>query len=174
MRAVIQRVQRSKVTVEDKTVAEIGPGLLILLGIGPGDDEEKARAMAKKIALMRIFEDEHDRKLKHARQQRAAEVAFRHIVLGPFLHGGQGQFLVTAARENDDRAPRGNRLHGAKSRQPVTIRQRQVEQHDVELRVAEPAQAIGQIARPVERESNRTLRQRFGDEACVSRVVFDQ
>lgn len=58
MRAVIQRVQRSKVTVEDQTVAEIGPGLLILLGIGPGDDEEKARAMAKKIALMRIFEDE--------------------------------------------------------------------------------------------------------------------
>ncbi len=58
MRAVIQRVQRGKVTVEDKTVAEIGHGLVILLGIGPGDDEEKARAMTKKIALLRIFEDD--------------------------------------------------------------------------------------------------------------------
>ena len=58
MRAVIQRVSCASVTVEDQRVAEIGLGLLVLLGIGAGDDEEKARYLARKIALMRIFEDE--------------------------------------------------------------------------------------------------------------------
>ncbi len=45
-------------TVNNRLVAEIGKGLVILLGIGPEDDEEKARALARKIALLRIFEDE--------------------------------------------------------------------------------------------------------------------
>ena len=48
MRAVIQRVSRASVTVEGNRVSEIGNGLLILLGIGPEDDEEKSRAMTKK------------------------------------------------------------------------------------------------------------------------------
>jgi D-tyrosyl-tRNA(Tyr) deacylase len=58
MRALIQRVSSSKVTIEGKTVAEIGCGLVVLLGIGRGDTEEKALFLAKKIASMRIFEDE--------------------------------------------------------------------------------------------------------------------
>lgn len=58
MRVVIQRVTHASVTVDGQQVAEIGLGLLVLLGIGAGDDEEKARYMARKIALMRIFEDE--------------------------------------------------------------------------------------------------------------------
>ena len=58
MRVVIQRVTHASVTVDGQQVAEIGLGLLVLLGIGAGDDEEKARYLARKIALMRIFEDE--------------------------------------------------------------------------------------------------------------------
>jgi D-tyrosyl-tRNA(Tyr) deacylase len=58
MRAVIQRVRSGSVSIDDKKVAEIGPGLVILLGIGPEDDEKKAVAMARKIAMMRIFGDE--------------------------------------------------------------------------------------------------------------------
>ena len=58
MRAVIQRVSRGRVTVEGNTLADIGPGMVILLGIGPEDNEEKAAALARKIALLRIFEDE--------------------------------------------------------------------------------------------------------------------
>jgi len=57
MRAVLQRVRQGKVTVGGRTVAEIGPGLVILLGIGPQDTPEKARALAEKTALLRIFED---------------------------------------------------------------------------------------------------------------------
>ena len=45
-------------TVNEKTIAEIGHGLVILLGIGPDDNEEKAAAMARKIAMMRIFGDD--------------------------------------------------------------------------------------------------------------------
>jgi D-aminoacyl-tRNA deacylase len=58
MRVVIQRVQHGSVTVEGKRIAEIDRGLVILLGIGPGDGEENARALARKIALLRIFEDD--------------------------------------------------------------------------------------------------------------------
>jgi D-aminoacyl-tRNA deacylase len=58
MRAVVQRVARGKVVVEGRVRAEIGPGLVILLGIGHGDGDEQARAMAEKIAHLRIFEDD--------------------------------------------------------------------------------------------------------------------
>lgn len=61
MKAVIQRVTHASVTVEGDRVAEIGDGLLILLGIGPDDTEENARAMTKKIAALRIFQDEADK-----------------------------------------------------------------------------------------------------------------
>jgi D-aminoacyl-tRNA deacylase len=58
MRAVLQRVLHGKVSVEGKTLAEIGPGLVILLGIGPADTLQQAQILAEKVALLRIFEDE--------------------------------------------------------------------------------------------------------------------
>ena len=61
MRAVIQRVTRASVTVEGVRVSEIRDGLLILLGIGPNDNEDNARAMTKKIAALRIFQDDADK-----------------------------------------------------------------------------------------------------------------
>ena len=57
MRALIQRVKSGKVSVDERTVAEIGHGLVILLGIAPEDDEQKAGFLAEKIASLRIFED---------------------------------------------------------------------------------------------------------------------
>lgn len=61
MRAVIQRVAHASVTVDGECVSKINDGLLILLGIGPDDNEEKARLMTKKIAALRIFQDEADK-----------------------------------------------------------------------------------------------------------------
>ena len=58
MRAVIQKVSKTRVTVEGKTKGEIGKGLLVLLGVKKGDTEEQAVKMGKKIANLRIFEDE--------------------------------------------------------------------------------------------------------------------
>ena len=57
MRAVIQRVQRASVTVNDEVVAEIGEGLLILLGIAPEDSMAAAESLADKVVHLRIFED---------------------------------------------------------------------------------------------------------------------
>ncbi|HOS54118.1 MAG TPA: D-aminoacyl-tRNA deacylase, partial [Anaerolineaceae bacterium] len=57
MRAVIQRVNYGRVVIEDRETANIGSGMVILLGVGPGDDEQKSAALAKKIAQLRIMED---------------------------------------------------------------------------------------------------------------------
>ncbi len=57
MRAVVQRVSRAAVRVEGRAVGEIGPGLLVLLGVAPGDGEREAGWMADKLAALRIFED---------------------------------------------------------------------------------------------------------------------
>lgn len=57
MRAVIQRVSSARVTVAGEVTGEIGTGLLVLLGVAQGDNEEDARWLADKIAALRIFED---------------------------------------------------------------------------------------------------------------------
>ena len=57
MRAVVQRVSKAKVTVEDRVTGEIGAGLMILLGVGKEDTSAIAASMAEKLANLRIFED---------------------------------------------------------------------------------------------------------------------
>jgi D-aminoacyl-tRNA deacylase len=61
MRAVIQRVTKASVSVEGEVVAEIGIGMLILLGIAPEDTPAAAEQLADKIANLRIFDDEADK-----------------------------------------------------------------------------------------------------------------
>jgi D-tyrosyl-tRNA(Tyr) deacylase len=58
MRLVLQRVSQGRVSVNGQTVAEIGRGLVLLVGVGPADSEAQARSLAEKIAHLRIFEDE--------------------------------------------------------------------------------------------------------------------
>jgi D-aminoacyl-tRNA deacylase len=58
MRAVVQRVHRASVTVDDTEVGVIGPGLVVFLGVGRGDLEADASYLASKIAGLRIFEDD--------------------------------------------------------------------------------------------------------------------
>ena len=58
MRALVQRVSRGSVTVENKKVSEIEKGLVVLIGVGKGDTQDQADWMAEKIANLRIFEDE--------------------------------------------------------------------------------------------------------------------
>jgi D-tyrosyl-tRNA(Tyr) deacylase len=57
MRALVQRVTHGRVIVDDKVVAKIGKGLVILVGVGHGDSEEQAAFLAEKIVNLRIFED---------------------------------------------------------------------------------------------------------------------
>ena len=61
MRAVVQRVSRARVVVGDETVGQIGPGLLVLLGVANGDGEAEAERLAGKVARLRIFEGDDGR-----------------------------------------------------------------------------------------------------------------
>jgi D-tyrosyl-tRNA(Tyr) deacylase len=57
MRAIIQRVRRGSVSIDDRKVAEIACGLVILVGVGSGDSEAESEWLAEKCAHLRIFED---------------------------------------------------------------------------------------------------------------------
>jgi len=57
MRAVVQRVNRAKVTIDGKATGEIGRGLLVLLGVGAGDTRADSDYLADKVIGLRIFED---------------------------------------------------------------------------------------------------------------------
>lgn len=59
MRAVIQRVRRASVTIEGKIKAEIGQGYLILLGVCDEDSSQDVEWLVKKIANLRVFNDDH-------------------------------------------------------------------------------------------------------------------
>jgi D-tyrosyl-tRNA(Tyr) deacylase len=58
VRALLQRVTRAEVRVEGSPVAAIGPGLLVLLGVGHEDDEAVADALARRVCQLRIFTDQ--------------------------------------------------------------------------------------------------------------------
>lgn len=58
MRAVVQRVTEGAVEVDDRRVGEIGPGLVVLLGVARDDTRDDAEYLAEKIANLRIFNDE--------------------------------------------------------------------------------------------------------------------
>ena len=59
MRAILTRVKSASVTIDGKVNGAIGPGFLILLGVGPNDTENECRYLAEKALSLRIFEDEN-------------------------------------------------------------------------------------------------------------------
>lgn len=61
MRALVQRVSQAAVDVDGERVAQIGPGMLVLLGVGAGDSEQQADRLADKVRALRIFDDAEGR-----------------------------------------------------------------------------------------------------------------
>jgi D-aminoacyl-tRNA deacylase len=61
LRALVQRVSQAAVDVEGERVAQIGPGMLVLLGVGVGDGEEQVDRLADRVASLRIFDDSEGR-----------------------------------------------------------------------------------------------------------------
>ncbi|MDQ2965848.1 MAG: D-aminoacyl-tRNA deacylase [Chloroflexota bacterium] len=61
MRALLQRASRAEVRVGDEVVGRIGPGLVVLLGVGPSDDDTAADTLARQVAELRIFRDDEGR-----------------------------------------------------------------------------------------------------------------
>ncbi|MDO5018264.1 MAG: D-aminoacyl-tRNA deacylase [Lagierella massiliensis] len=61
MRAIIQKVKRAKVTVEDNIIGEIAKGFLVLLAVHENDTEDDLNYILKKVSKLRVFEDENDK-----------------------------------------------------------------------------------------------------------------
>ncbi|RPJ37076.1 MAG: D-tyrosyl-tRNA(Tyr) deacylase [Chloroflexi bacterium] len=97
MRAILQRVRRGKVTVGGRTVAEIGPGLVILLGVGHGDSEEIARALAEKTAYLRIFEDDQGKMNRSVRDQGGQAIVVSQFTLYADTRKGRRPSFTDAA-----------------------------------------------------------------------------
>jgi D-tyrosyl-tRNA(Tyr) deacylase len=68
MRALVQRVREASVTTDGDTVASIGPGMLVLLGIKRGDTHDQADKLARKLTHLRIFDDADGRMNEDVRQ----------------------------------------------------------------------------------------------------------
>lgn len=89
MRLVLQRVKSGKVSVQGKTVAEIGAGLVILLGIAPGDGDQQARFLAEKVAHLRIFEDEQGKMNLSILDVKGSAIVVSQFTLYADVHKGR-------------------------------------------------------------------------------------
>ena len=100
MRAVIQRVKSSSVTVSGELIGKIGKGLLVLLGVSSSDKNDDAKYLADKIANLRIFEDE-DHKLNRSLIDMGGEmlVVSQFTLLGDCKKGRRPSFIKAAPPE---------------------------------------------------------------------------
>jgi len=100
MRVVVQRVSRAFVRVSGATAGEIGPGLLVLLGVADGDGDEEAGRLAGKVARLRVFEDvagRFDRSLLDTGG--AALVVSQITLIADTAKGNRPSFTAAAAPE---------------------------------------------------------------------------
>jgi D-aminoacyl-tRNA deacylase len=103
MRAVVQRVSRGEVRVDGKSVGAVGRGLVVLLGVARDDGEQDARAMADKLAALRIFEDPAGKmNLAVAEVGGGLLVVSQFTLLGDVRKGNRPGFTDAAAPEAAD------------------------------------------------------------------------
>jgi D-tyrosyl-tRNA(Tyr) deacylase len=103
MRAVVQRVTRASVTVEEQTVGQIGRGLLVLLGVSKSDGKPDADYLAEKIAGLRIFEDEAGRMNLSVGETDGAVLAVSQFTLYGDVRRGKRPSFDDAARPDSAR-----------------------------------------------------------------------
>lgn len=97
MRAVIQRVKQSNVTVENQTIAKIENGLLVFLGVAKQDGDADAAYLAGKIANLRIFEDEYGKMNRSLLETAGAMlVVSQFTLLGDCRKGRRPSFIDAA------------------------------------------------------------------------------
>jgi D-tyrosyl-tRNA(Tyr) deacylase len=98
MRAVLQRVSRARVTVEERVVAEIAAGLVVLLGVGTSDAAATATSMAEKIANLRIFEDDAGKMNRSLLDVKGSAMVISQFTLYGDARGQRRPSFVSAAR----------------------------------------------------------------------------
>jgi D-aminoacyl-tRNA deacylase len=98
MRALVQRVSRAAVRVDDRLVAEIGPGLLVLLGVGHDDDAAKAERLAAKVRALRIFADAAGH-MNEALGEREILCVSQFTLYGDARRGNRPSFVAAAGGE---------------------------------------------------------------------------
>jgi D-aminoacyl-tRNA deacylase len=97
LRAVIQRVTRASVRVDDRVAGEIGPGLLVLLGVGRTDNSESAAYLAEKIANLRIFSDPAEKMNSSLLDTGGSALVVSQFTLYGDTRGGRRPSFIQAA-----------------------------------------------------------------------------
>ena len=100
MRAVVQRVARASVAVDGVEVSSIGPGLLVLLGVGVDDDEPDVQWLAAKVAQLRIFPDNSSVMNRSVEESNGAVLVVSQFTLhGDARRGNRPSYIAAAAPE---------------------------------------------------------------------------
>ena len=98
MRAVVQRVSRAAVSVGGELVSEIGPGMLVLLGVGREDGERETDWLADKVLALRIFADEEGR-MNEPLGEREVLCVSQFTLYGDARRGNRPSYVAAASPE---------------------------------------------------------------------------
>jgi D-aminoacyl-tRNA deacylase len=98
LRALVQRVGQAAVDVEGTRVAQIGPGLLVLLGVGREDSEDDADRLAEKVRALRVFDDA-DGRMNEALGDREVLCVSQFTLYGDARRGNRPSYTDAAAAE---------------------------------------------------------------------------
>ena len=135
MRAVIQRVKKTSLSVGGQSISEIEGGLAVYLAVSPADSEKSAELMAKKIAMLRVFEDGQG-KMNLSVQDVGGEVLLsaQFTVYGDCSHGNRPSFIGAARPEQAqplyERTAEAIAAYGIPVKTGVFGADMQIEQHN--------------------------------------------
>ena len=96
MRALVQRVSQAAVDVEGTRVAQIGPGVLVLLGVAKDDGPEQADRLADKVRALRIFDDAEGRLNEPLGDRREALCVSQFTLYGDARRGNRPSYVEAA------------------------------------------------------------------------------
>lgn len=98
MRALVQRVSRASVSVDDRVIAAIGPGLLVLLGVAVDDGEGQADWLADKVRRLRVFPDA-DGRMNEPLGEREVLAVSQFTLYGDARKGNRPSYIAAAPPE---------------------------------------------------------------------------
>jgi D-aminoacyl-tRNA deacylase len=98
LRALVQRVSRAAVSIDGREITAIGPGLLVLLGVGAGDSADEADRLADKVRALRIFDDA-DGRMNEPLAEREVLCVSEFTLYGETRRGNRPSYVGAAPAE---------------------------------------------------------------------------